>query len=164
LNMIKNTKHPAEKKFFPLSRKKIPLVKVLTQKLLLKKRVNISKFVKNDRYIAISRDIERHIAIYREILRYISIYRGILAIYLTISQFFFFDIWKKWPQYIVDISRYISDISKYIIKNTIYRSILRYIMRFLHFDISHYIKSRYIHGDISTSGDISATYLLFWYV
>ena len=47
LNMIKNTKHPAEKLkkklFFPYLEKKIPLVKVLTQKILPKK----SKFSQN---------------------------------------------------------------------------------------------------------------------
>ena len=108
-------------------------------------------------YLEISSEISRYIAIYFDISRYIG------DIFDDISGYFF-DIWKKWPQYIADISRYISDISKYIIKNTIYRSILRYIMRFLHFDICHYIKSRYINEDISTYGDISATYLLFWYV
>ncbi len=47
LNMIKNTKHPVEKRkkklFFPYLEKKIPLVKVLTQKILPKK----SKFFQN---------------------------------------------------------------------------------------------------------------------
>ena len=85
--------------------------------------VNISKFVKNDRYIAISRDIERHIAIYRDISRYISIYRGILAIYLTISQFFFSIFGKNDP----NISSIYRDIS------AIYQNIslkIRYIAVF----------------------------------
>ena len=54
--MIKNTKHPAEKKFFPLSRKNNSFSELVT--------ANFANLIDISRYIDISRDISRYIAIY----------------------------------------------------------------------------------------------------